>query len=318
MESCNILISATAAKYGGGKAILELFCEEKVNCDNFYIILSPHQPEVCPKNYRWIKKETNGFFSLIFNAFLLNLYYVYFDCIKTINFNNYNLIFPFKNRVTYFHNYLIIQSGDVKYKLIRGYLKIFQSKVKYVFQTQTVKDDFIRAFGFGLDGDVKWPGIKRISNIIYFSKQKNKILVPITNPLDKHKNIKLVYKLAEINPALSFYITSEKTELEGNCNNIHFIGMLEKCEFYRQISSSEAVLITSTFETVCLPVFESLYCGTPVIAYKAKYIEEIIDQEGIENINLFYNEKDFYDVFYNLSFEFISKNSNVFKGDWDI
>jgi glycosyltransferase involved in cell wall biosynthesis len=206
----------------------------------------------------------------------------------------------------------------VKYKLIRGYLKIFQSKVKYVFQTQTVKDDFIRAFGFGLDGDVKWPGIKRISNIIYFSKQKNKILVPITNPLDKHKNIKLVYKLAEINPALSFYITSEKTELEGNCNNIHFIGMLEKCEFYRQISSSEAVLITSTFETVCLPVFESLYCGTPVIAYKAKYIEEIIDQEGIENINLFYNEKDFYDVFYNLSFEFISKNSNVFKGDWDI
>ncbi|WP_049544975.1 glycosyltransferase, partial [Vibrio nigripulchritudo] len=262
------------------------------------------------------KKETNGFFSLIYNAFVLYFYYVYFRCVKIINFNNYNVIFPVINRITYFHNYLILESDDIKYRLIRCYLKLFQSKVKYIFQTEAVKDDFIQKFGFGLDADVKWPGIKRIKNTIYQDREKNKVLVPITNPLDKHKNIDLVYDLAKIYPDLDFYITAESTDFVRD--NIHFIGLLKREDLYIQISTSEVVLITSTFETVCLPIFESLYCNTPVIAYRASYIERIVGLNGIENISLFESEKEFHDAFIGLSFKAISKKSSLFIGDWDI
>lgn len=52
----------------------------------------------------------------------------------------------------------------------------------------------------------------------------------------------------------------------GVGKSVEFLGYLDQNDLQKQYSSAQATVVCSNFETFCLPIIESLACGTPVIS----------------------------------------------------
>lgn len=315
-----VLINATAAKYGGALTILNGFIESKErDKSNHYIVMSPIEPKKKYKNVTWIKKETSGLATLLFTLFTSWFYCKFYKCEKIVSFSNINTLFPLKYKVSYFHNILIFEGKGVKYFILRNIIKYLGKKSSvYIVQTSYVKKIFIEALGYGYNIKICWPGISihapqsKASNS-YINKiddGKLKILVPITNIHLVHKNFELVQSLADFLAGNSIVlIVTADSNLK--LSNINFIGMQSRDSYLALLDAVDATLITSTFETLCLPIFESLVKNKPVYVYDAPYVDGLFDDFGtIPGLIRFNNEESL-----KLKLSNFSKVDIDFEGD---
>jgi hypothetical protein len=326
-----ILVNASGAKIGGSLTILNAFCRSKIKDHDFYFIISPIKPDVMPLNSRWIKIETNGLSTLLFSVFFSFFYYVYFDCNKLLSFSNVNNVFPITGKITYFHNILICGDSGFKYKIIRFVLRnLNQRKSKYIFQTDYVKQCFESELYQLISWKICWPGFERKASNVnigvdFLNKQDEKFfLIPITNLNDAHKKFEFIVSLATHMRAfykINFLVTSCREQWDGIVpDNIKFIGNLSHDYFLNVLSFSEGVIITSSHETVCLPIFESILLGKPSYVLKARYLEGLFNLFGeIEGLNVFEDVEQFVSEFKvnNVLHNDVHRNDVFHLGDWE-
>lgn len=286
----SVLVNASAARSGGALTILNSFCSTKSSDDfNFYYIISPCRPTVLPKHSKWIGLSTSGIATTIFCLVFINYFYFKFRCEKLISFSNLNSILPLKERVTYFHNILICDSVQFKYKLIRFAIRFFnQSDCTYIFQTKYVLQRFCSVMFDVKSYLIAWPGLEtflhyREGYAAGKSKDQNvkSFIVPIVNVADPHKNFKMILDIAKStleNKNIRFKVTSFPMNDMSLPDNIIFIGKLSRNDFLLEIVNSDGLLNASTNETLCLPIFESICLNKPAIVLNADYLSGLYSQ----------------------------------------
>ncbi|MCF7509155.1 hypothetical protein [Vibrio sp. D54] len=278
-----VLVNASAAREGGALTILNSYLESKVNDNNEYIVLSPVRPNTNSKNINWHKACTFGFGTYFFSLIYVLFYYARFDCHKIISFNNINTIFPIRSRITYFHNFLILDSPEHKYKLLRFTLRhLNQQGCLYIFQTPYVEERFKECIRSTVASQVCWPGIDiplelpRLKRYLSetLDSSKRMLVWPVSDPSLSHKNFKLVNRAADRIKKLQIIIPSLRPK---TCQNegITYVGPLDRAQLLRLISCTEGVIITSEVETVCLPIFEAIGIGKNAYVYKQPYLKGI-------------------------------------------
>ncbi|AUI85127.1 hypothetical protein BS333_01295 [Vibrio azureus] len=326
-----ILINASAAREGGALTIVESYVAHHANDGSDYILLSPNVPISLPNNFYWKRVETKGIMTVLFALFFSLFYVVKYKSTKIVSFSNVNLFFTRIEKVTYFHNYLILHSSALKFFLIRMSLMIFgRVNQKYVFQSKFVYANFCKKIFKPTYYLLAWPGVTPINLAKYayldnfhIDKSKLKILVPIVDLGNRNKNIDLLYaaidKLGFHN--VVFFITSpEPLDINLFRENIKYVGKLDKESYNTQLIQSDAVLILSLFETVCLPIFEALSINRQAIVYEREYINSLNKEfGGIDGLITFKNVDDLCGIFSRLaknkSVPFRA-DKNYFTGNW--
>ncbi|PSB80708.1 glycosyltransferase [Photobacterium damselae] len=322
----NILINASAAHEGGALTILNTYlqykCKEKSTQDIYYV-LSPVEPTIQAPQIYWIRKSTLGYKTYLFTLFFSYYYYLYYGCEKCISFNNFNFIFPSNNKFTYFHNLLII-NGYGKFRLLRFTLKYLnQLNSNFIFQTPYVYKQFESVIGKVRNHIISWPGVASISVNDYdidkyFDYRINNIIVPISNIYQKHKNFDLLLDIASNMNDVNFIIPAENNVFSAK--NLTFVGSKKRDELLNLINHSDGVLITSKFETVCLPIFESLFLKKNVYVFDSDYVSGLLELFGnIEGLFLYKDINDFKSKLKeNVRFRSTKTlNRNIFEGKWD-
>lgn len=322
-----ILVHATGAKLGGAVTVINSYCEANAeDLLNYYYIFSPVKPPVMPKNSEWIEYRTDGLSTLFFSLLTSVFYYFYFKCDSIISFSNVNALIDLGRRVTYFHNMLICTSSNFKYKILRFILRyINQGNVEYIFQTEFVADKFCQIIGYVPTYKVCWPGVSTPLNII--SKESSPcdgsfLLVPITDLSNKHKNFDLVVELASLLLPISrlkFILTCSNLQDRINLpSNIIFINNVSHTRFLNILSMSEGVIITSTVETVCLPIFEALSLGKKAYVYNAEYLHGLHHfLDGSEHTFIFNEPIEFLNSIHKNTEISFNKNKSFISGNWE-
>jgi UDP-N-acetylglucosamine 4,6-dehydratase len=107
--------------------------------------------------------------------------------------------------------------------------------------------------------------------------ENKKVVVHVTASFTREiKGGKYVIELAKAMPEVVFIVIGNTDKGLSLPNNIIDIGRTEnQTELAEYYSIADAFLLTSQKETFCMPVAESLCCGTPVVGFKAGAPEEI-------------------------------------------
>ncbi|MGR5519474.1 hypothetical protein [Vibrio sp. PNB22_4_2] len=290
----NVLINATAASEGGALTILNSFLYSKKQSAERFYVLSPIEPEVKSSNIVWIKVTTNGVTTYIFTLFFSYFFYLYFRCEKILSFNNINTVFLCRNKVTYFHNMLICSEPTFKYRLLRFTLKwLNQKESLYIFQTSYVEDEFESRVGFKPMSKVCWPGVLSFNkddlnqNIDLFDSVdfhccKYKFVVPVADLSLNHKNFKLAFDIASKVDCIKIIVPAEQDSRYIH-KNVIYVGSKNRSEILSLIKGADGVLITSSVETVCLPIFEAISLGKVAYVYRQPYVNGI--KKAFDNIH---------------------------------
>lgn len=325
-----IFVNASAAKSFGAKTILDKFVAEKgKEKDVIYVIASPVMPNRISDNQIWIEKNTHSFGTILY-ALLGS----WFDsrkngCQSIISFSNINSVLPVA-KITYFQNMLILNGNEFKWRVIRWLLGLNLRSNKIIVQTPYVKEQFHKLFGLKCKVEVCWPGIddfflpgldNRKSPSTIKRSSTYKILVPIPDPALAHKNFSLVLKIAKkcLDYPIQFIVTSEMQETyKGVVSNVIYVGKKDQSGYLALLDSVDATLVTSTLETVGLPIFESLSCNKYCFVFKQDYLKGIYDLFGdLEGILKFSDEDEFIQAYLKAQAPFPKLNSSFKDGNWN-
>lgn len=325
------LINASAAREGGAQAIVEEYVRHHDSDGMQYILLSPIKPKQLPSNFIWKNVETEGVSTILFAFFFIFYYVKKFKVNKIISFSNVNLYFGDIDKITYFHNFLILTDSSFKYSLIRKFLSFF-GKVDqcYIFQTKLVYYNFCKEIFTPSFYNIAWPGVRPLDgNVSKFDKAhdrngKIQILVPIVDLDNKNKNIALLYCAIEKYGLynVEFNLTAPKpNNLSCVFPNVNYIGQLSKEDYTEQLLLSNAVLVLSLYETVCLPIFEALSVGRLALVYEREYVKEFFNDFGeIKGLITFSDIEQLKIKLDSLGQECIQSyniNPRILEGNWD-
>lgn len=323
------LINASAAREGGALAIVEEYVKHHDNDGVQYILLSPIKPKQLPSNFLWKNVETKGVNTILFALFFVVFYVKKFNVIKIISFSNVNLFFTCVEKVTYFHNFLILNNASIRFFLIKICLKVFgKVKQRYIFQTKFVYSEFCKEIFKPALYNIAWPGVK---SICYGANkepvkvnEKIQVLVPITDLNNKNKNIDLLYSAIDrygFNE-IEFNVTAPHPNNSlGLFPNVKYLGRLNKEQYIEQLFLSDAVLVLSLYETVCLPIFEALSAGKLALAYERDYVNYFFDDFGeIKGLLTFADIDDLkikLSSLEELKNEYYKVNPEILIGNWE-
>lgn len=275
----SILINASAAKYGGALTILEdtldLISERHTKID--ITVICPNNV-VVPSNIKHIVYETTGFNTVFFALFGIYYYVVKLRPSSLVSFSNINCAFkiPWCKRITYFHQLKYFDDHSPRFRLLRTITRLQYKNTIYVFQTNFVKNMFSDVFGNPASSLVSWPGAAKCNHDV-LNYQKKTAIIPYVDIMATHKNFKfLVDRARELSNIFDHvYVTSPSQDISTHSNFFKFIGKLKRCDLFDLYSRAQVMLITSTKETVCLPIFEFASTGKPVVVLRSAYIESI-------------------------------------------
>lgn len=324
-----VFVNASAAKSGGGATIIETFLAAKAHDNKVqYIIASPVKPKKLGDNQIWIKKRTSMigtiFYAMVGSWFVSKKY----NCQSIISFSNVNTLLPTR-KVTYFQNMLVLTGSSFKWVAIRYLAKLTLRNNTLVAQTPYVKEQLLEFFGEQCKVLVKWPGIdiRKNKNINIDSKfflnstHFFNILVPIQNTSLEHKNFTFVLQLANrcIDYPIQFLVTSDKELRQGyGPDNVIYIGSKDRNEYLSLLDVVDATIVTSTVETVGLPIFESLANKKYCFVFKQKYLDGITELFGsLDGLLVFSNEEEFVKAYHVANNPFPNGKSPYINGDWD-
>ena len=207
-------------------------------------------------------------------------------------------IFPSRSRIfIYFQNLTILEGNSLKNRILRNYLRTIKkfSNTTYVVQHKWILDNY--NYLFEKDMSVVWD-----HNTINLDNNKNRIIKSIFCPtsLHKFKNIdKLFNCLLELNRTdLYLIITVSKQQFlklyPGFIipTNVVFTGDIESKFMKWFYENVDYTIITSDYETICLPIYESLNFGTKVIAPIKPYTGSLDKEEDVKLYSSWNNLKN--------------------------
>lgn len=282
-----VLINASAAKYGGAKAIVEKFVEETdFNSYDKVYLLAPEMLRVKNDKVHKINIETTGIMTLLFSTLFVVYWVLKLKASKLISFNNLNLVIPIVDRVTYFHMPHTFYKKTLKHKIYRFVISKLLDGTRFVVQTEFVKSEFLRVFGYKHSLFVNWPGCQKpkrnkepmtlLSNVNTKNNKRLKCIIPIIDTNSVHKNfdffVKRINEIAFLN--IDFFITSDKGP---ELSSVSYIGVQSREKLDDIYHEMDFMLFPSVFETVGLPIFEFSSLGKPVLVLNMPYLR------GIEN-----------------------------------
>ena len=291
----------------------------------YYIIYSGYKfPSTIPKNVKWVFSPLSGFFACLFNLFFSGFYFYYYRSNYLFSFNNYNCVFiPSTYKITYFHQIKVSDRLNFEPKIIilRLYLYLFNDL--YIVQNNYAKNTLISLFNVNVKNIIViWPGIQKEFSLNFnFSFTKSFILVVVTDLKSQHKNLSFILEVSKVLLACYDIVITCKDDygLSNNYQNILFIGNKNKSDIHSLYKSAVATFMPSKYESLGLPIFESLHCGVPVIAYDADYIRLLKDEMNIGDcLRLISNPNNFNDELLSLLSSNITDETKhiVSKSTW--
>ena len=275
-----VLINGVSARFGGAREILHsatMAARERGSVN--YVIICP-APDKLPQaeNIRYITLSLNGIFAFIFNILAIGFFAWLLRARTIISLNNVNFIFPFFSRITYFHQYKIISGTGIRFRLMRSAIKL-GGRQEYIVQSPFVRDSFLRLFGENNEVRVRWPGVAALEKMT--SPCEEFLLWVVTDVMAPQKNFPLALEVGKLlagnhSQAMDGVLaTSNRPENIGETTGIKFVGRQDRSGLANLYARAAGLLVTSTEETLGLPIFEFLQTGKPIYIAKAPYVESV-------------------------------------------
>lgn len=286
-----VIVNASAAKTGGAREILRSFLREAEGSGHYYYVLCPSPSEFVgdSSNVKFCEIETSGFLTYFFSVFLVFFYCFRFCSFTVLSLNNVNCPLVPK-KITYFHQEKAVAGRSLRFFLVRLAVRLSFGAV-YVVQTQRVKS-LLHEF-LGVDNDrilVRWPGVRRVMNFNgdeASSVLRSSGLVSISDLFKSAKVALLPVYDASSNHKDFIFFSKLKSEL--NARGVVTISLCAPgsnvADFDLGIQSREVMdalyclcdymVVISKQETLCLPIFEFIQTGKPVVCRDADYIRDL-------------------------------------------
>lgn len=322
----NLLINATPAKEGGAKTIVENYLSTAdFSKYKKVVLLAPKNIKLSNNIDKHIIIETTGLFSWLFTTVFVFMYVVRFKVDKLVSFNNVNMIIPYCETVTYFHNLHILHGSTIRFKLLRNTIKIFMKNERFVFQTEFVKDKFNEVFSSNGKQYVNWCGCEVPTNLKKNKKtslDKFRVIIPIVDRYSKVKNFDFILKQKHLFESLGIDVIVLSPP-KNNFGCFNFVGKMEKSELFSLYGNCDLMIMPSLYETVGLPIFEFASTGKPVLVLSRPYLKGIDDTVGLTGNIYPFTEDEFETIIkhiiqcYNeVVLEPFDKSHPLFKADW--
>ena len=328
MKSMNIIINASGAKAGGAKTIVETFFRwlEDNDQHNSYIFIVGFPLSTKSNNIEVVYLPTNSLSSLLFSTIGVSYYCLKYRTNIVLSFMNMNTILPFMKRITYFHQALLFSLDIPKFRIYKLIIKS-QRKSYFITQTEVVKNNLgnlLHSKTADISITTVWPGVAVPNDINspdwYDSNDfinSKMALCPYTSIDFDYKNFEKIYNsysfFKENN--IKVVITADTNKYMDN-DVFKFVGNCTLSEIHFLYKTADMVLFPSKHETVGLPIFESLYHGTPVILENVEYVRDIKNKFPYLAIIIDDN------LTYSFSVDVLSKieydrDLECFKGEWE-
>jgi hypothetical protein len=322
--SKRIIINASAAKYGGAKTIVESFVSwiADGDKDSRFILLAPHKPELLPANVDYVQKETSGIWTLLFSCFGILWPCIKYRASHCISFNNVKLLLPICRRVTYFHQAKVFTEKSLRFRLIATAIHLVRGST-IVVQSPLIQQRFIAKFSSNYRYLVKWPGIKPEEppgdpvSLNSVECDEMVVLWPVTDPTVSQKNLAWFEENSDwlLAHNVKLLVTSSQKIAVPNTIALGQISRAQLFDLYRRVN---AVLIVSTEETLCLPIFEAASVGAKVMVLNRPYIEAIKNWRGLPQKVQCFDHVNQLELKAHSVNEEAAEEAGYFKPDWRI
>ncbi len=167
-------------------------------------------------------------------------------------------------------NYALKDNNRFEIVAVSNYLKELLSLCPYL------KNKKISTIYNGLE-------LPSINSVVHKrgSGVRKQILFVIPSIYNPNKGYSFFEQIAKKYPHFNFVCVSfDQSKPKTDCPNIKYAGpVLENEKMTSYYAESDLTLVLSKSETFCLPVAESLLCGTPVVGFKSGGPEEIAIKE---------------------------------------
>ena len=209
-------------------------------------------------------------------------------------------MFPFFERVTYFHQNKLFSSNEVKVLLYKLAL-LLQKKSTFVVQSDIVKDKLCNNIGVAHNKVITiWPGIDEKFDVVdipfFIENDRRKFIVPFYDIEAKHKNFDVILKRIDFfeNNNIDVYVTSDNV-FGLDSDSFHFVGVLSRNQLFTLYSRCDALLFPSLNETIGLPIFEFSLFDKPVFVENTMFINGLLERfKELDNIKIVdFNSSDF-------------------------
>lgn len=323
----NICVVSTACRVGGALSIYNQFLshlEMARGDDKYYVFIDPCMPQNKIVGVEYFVMDTSGFKRTAFDICGFK---------KALNDMNLkaDVIFSLQNtavaydksvpQLVYYHqplpffkyHYNILKSIGRTYFFYHYFYPYYvrfysHENVKYVVQTDYIKECFLKKFRRVVEGDVNvfFPDVEKIdkeSIMDYeFETSTCNFFYPASgNEYKEH--VTLVYSLAELRTLSPKMVTNIRIHLTLNEKDspdlvslvnkynlkeqIIFHGSITHDRLLSMMKSSHGLLFPSAIETVGLPLLEAAALGIPVVANDLPFVHSVIDEyEGVSFVEL--------------------------------
>lgn len=283
--------------------------------------MAPDAPKSLPGNVRFIQKETSGLGTLLFCCLGVLFYCLKFRATHCLSFNNVNLIIPVCKRITYFHQAKVFTERTLRFRIMAMAIRFLRGST-IILQSPLIQELFARHFSDNYNLLVKWPGItpeNAPEEPISFPLQDDKVNVlwPVTDPYVPQKNLDWITEHQQwfIQNNIHLLIpSSSKVDLPF----VTSLGGMPRANLFELYKKVQGVLVVSTEETLCLPIFEAASQGAKVWVLRRPYIEAIQNwREVPPDVHIFDQPKE-------ISLECLKQqsqthfDSNYYQADWQI
>lgn len=291
-----ILINAIGCGFSGSKIILE----ELVNHYKYDYRLILYVSNQSKYNFTTKNIEVHTLRHSIFGRYLRVLYELYYNLkalfnrnIKgIINLSNYGLCLN-KNYILYLHNSLIVdQNSNISFSGgNKNFLKdlflssCFNKANLIVVQTEHM---FTKVIDYCNTNKIKVPNmevVKPYKNFYLTSNYKGKsknfafqFFYPSSN--FAHKNEKLAIEaFAKLENDIGLIITAN--QYQPITDNVIITGQITRENVYTYMQTSNALLFLSSYESLGLPLIESMYFSKPAVLPDLPYAREIYGDSAV-------------------------------------
>ncbi|MEJ6079170.1 glycosyltransferase [Vibrio sp. 1-Bac 57] len=322
-----IIINMCSAREGGARTIASSYLRYLIENDSqrTYLVLGPSWIGELnlPNNIHYLEKDHSGLNAILFSSLFILWYWYKYKAQKIISFSNVNLLINCCKRITYFHQFKVFTTFELKSFIYSALIRL-QTKSKFVVQTSFVKAKLSKKFNIPLSRVlVSWPGIDfQDVDSDYYNRdlaclvnQGKSFIVPFYDIFSEHKNFEAIYKRGDyfFSKGIKVIITADHNE-EYSHKAFHFIGKQSKNDLFYIYKNCDAMLFPSKVETVGLPIFEFSSFNKPVFVGNYNYVIELKKKfDTLHNVMVVDFESDDFSLAQNLE----NESSEYMNAEWD-
>lgn len=289
-----IIVNASAAKSGGAREILRAFLKNGIVSGNDYYVFCPYIEEFAgaPDNVIFKEVSTSGLKTFLFSILFVYYFVFLLKASKVVSFNNVNCAFK-SGIVTYFHQEKALNGSGLRYLLIRLGVRL-SKRGRFIVQSDRVKRELARKIGVDEKKiEVLWPGVRRLPSYTRFEALKiidkqhvqdvlQKIshrdiaIFPVYDPHATHKDFDFIKRIKCALNSVGI-VTVSLCPKGSNIADLD-LGEVAPHELDAIYTLCKYMVISSKFETLCLPMFEFAQTGRLILARRADFIDDFVNR----------------------------------------